>query len=95
MTGRLLRETGDLADVAETAAQQLGDVDAEMLVKDYWVTQALRVIQKRHPGEYVFKGGTSLTKALRCVDRFSEGRRPTHHRWGDPWAAREAPEGHP
>lgn len=72
MTGRLLRETGDLADVAETAAQQLGHVDAEMLVKDYWVTQALRVIQKRHPDKYVFKGGTSLTKALRCVDRFSE-----------------------
>lgn len=43
-----------------------------MLVKDHWVTQALRVIQKRHPDTYVFKGGTSLTKALRCVDRFSE-----------------------
>ncbi|MEX2374249.1 MAG: nucleotidyl transferase AbiEii/AbiGii toxin family protein, partial [Dehalococcoidia bacterium] len=24
------------------------------------------------PGQFVFKGGTSLTKALRCVDRFSE-----------------------
>jgi hypothetical protein len=72
VSGRLLRETADLADVAEAAAEQLGDVDAEMLVKDYWVTQALRVIQERHPGEYVFKGGTSLTKALSCVDRFSE-----------------------
>jgi hypothetical protein len=72
VTGRLLREAVDLAATAETAAKQLGDVDAEMLVKDYWVTEALRVIQERYSGEFVFKGGTSLTKALRCVDRFSE-----------------------
>ena len=77
MTGRLLRETVDLADVAETAAQQLGDVDAEVLVKDYWVTQALRVIQKRHPEEYVFKGGTSLTKALRPSSTASVSRGQT------------------
>jgi len=72
MSGQLLRDAYALDDIAEAAAAELGDVDAETLVKDYWVTQSLRVIADRYPGQFVFKGGTSLTKALRCVDRFSE-----------------------
>lgn len=72
MNRQLLRDAYVLDDIAEAAAVELGDVDAETLVKDYWVTQSLRIISDRFPGQFVFKGGTSLTKALRCVDRFSE-----------------------
>lgn len=39
--------------------------------KDYWVCEALRSITAAHPGEVVFKGGTSLEK-LRIIRRFSE-----------------------
>jgi len=39
--------------------------------KDYWVCAALRAISSAHPGEVVFKGGTSLEK-LRIIKRFSE-----------------------
>jgi len=68
----LFRDFASLDDSAEAAAALLGDVDAETLIKDYWVTETLRVISTNHGDYFVFKGGTSLTKAVRCVDRFSE-----------------------
>jgi len=68
----LFRDFVPLDDSAEAAAALLGDVDAETLIKDYWVTETLRVISANQGGYFVFKGGTSLTKAVRCVDRFSE-----------------------
>lgn len=52
--------------------------------KDYWVTEARRVLatprtheastkeQKTVTARAVFKGGTSLSKAFRIIDRFSE-----------------------
>lgn len=41
--------------------------------KDYWVTNALRNLsQSDCKDEAVFKGGTSLSKAYRIIDRFSE-----------------------
>lgn len=68
----LFRDFAPLDDSAEAAAALLGDVDAETLIKDYWVTETLRVISTNHGDLFVFKGGTSLTKAVRCIDRFSE-----------------------
>jgi len=68
----LFRETASLDDSAEAAAALLGTVDAETLVKDYWVTECLRILSGDFREHFVFKGGTSLTKAVRCVDRFSE-----------------------
>jgi len=53
-----------------TAAEQLG-VQPLAVEKDYWVCEALRAIVHAYPGEFVFKGGTSLEK-LRIVQRFSE-----------------------
>jgi hypothetical protein len=61
-----------LDDSAEAASALVGEIDSETLVKDYWVTQALRVLAQGYRGYFAFKGGTSLTKALKCVDRFSE-----------------------
>lgn len=66
------RDSAPLDDSAEAAAALLGDVDAETLAKDYWVTEALRALADEYSGYFAFKGGTSLTKALHCVDRFSE-----------------------
>ncbi|MFV9672718.1 MAG: nucleotidyl transferase AbiEii/AbiGii toxin family protein [Acidimicrobiia bacterium] len=66
------RDEFDLDDSVEAAAQAFGNVDAETLVKDYWVTESLRALVRAHGGAFVFKGGTSLTKAIGCIDRFSE-----------------------
>ena len=68
----LFRDVAPLDDSAEAAAAILGDVDAETLIKDYWVTEALRILSDQFGEYFVFKGGTSLTKAVGCVDRFSE-----------------------
>lgn len=43
-----------------TAAEQL-DVLPLAVEKDYWVCEALRAITVTHPGQVVFKGGTSRT----------------------------------
>ncbi len=41
--------------------------------KDWWVTQLLSVIFKMEIADYmIFKGGTSLSKAWKIIDRFSE-----------------------
>lgn len=58
------------AEVVVTAAQQLG-VRPLAVEKDYWACEALRGMTVAHPGEVVFKGGTSLEK-LRIIRRFSE-----------------------
>lgn len=47
-------------------------VRADILEKDYWVTQVLRVLATEYPEDFVFKGGTSLSKAYGCIQRFSE-----------------------
>ncbi|MBW8242909.1 MULTISPECIES: nucleotidyl transferase AbiEii/AbiGii toxin family protein [Flagellimonas] len=40
--------------------------------KDWWVVQALKVIFEMEIAEHlVFKGGTSLSKAWKLIDRFS------------------------
>jgi hypothetical protein len=44
----------------------------EFYEKDYWVTQALRTLAREFPNDFVFKGGTSLSKAFHCIQRFSE-----------------------
>jgi len=63
-------EPEQFAAAITTAAEQL-DVLPLAVEKDYWACQALRAITLNHPGEVVFKGGTSLEK-LRIIRRFSE-----------------------
>jgi hypothetical protein len=63
-------EPATFAGTILAAAEQLG-VQALAVEKDYWVCEALRAITRAHPGEIVFKGGTSLEK-LRIIRRFSE-----------------------
>lgn len=53
------------------AAQRLG-ITATAVEKDYWVSQALRALAREHGESLIFKGGTSLSKALGLIERFSE-----------------------
>lgn len=55
--------------LAETAAYF--NIAAALVEKDYFVTLILREINQRAPG-LLFKGGTSLSKCYKIIDRFSE-----------------------
>jgi len=69
---KLLRAEGtDFEGAISRASEELGL--AQLFVeKDYWVTQVLRALHERHPGAFVFKGGTSLSKGYGLIERFSE-----------------------
>ena len=67
----LLRESDGFPDVFGIAARDLPD-PAAFLEKDYWVTQVLRALNDAAPGGFVLKGGTSLSKGYRIINRFSE-----------------------
>jgi hypothetical protein len=45
---------------------------AAFIEKDYYVTEALRVIANVAGDKVIFKGGTSLSKGWSLIDRFSE-----------------------
>jgi hypothetical protein len=49
------------------------NIRPEFIEKDYWITRALqRMAQNPNAEKVVFKGGTSLSKAYRLTNRFSE-----------------------
>ena len=58
------------------AYTQIGEATgmaAHAVEKDWWVVQALAIIFEMEIGKHlVFKGGTSLSKAWRLIERFSE-----------------------
>lgn len=43
-----------------------------IIEKDYFVTEALRIIEQEAGGKVIFKGGTSLSKGWNLIQRFSE-----------------------
>jgi nucleotidyltransferase AbiEii toxin of type IV toxin-antitoxin system len=45
---------------------------AAIIEKDYYVTEALRLIATTSGDHIIFKGGTSLSKGWNLIDRFSE-----------------------
>lgn len=47
-------------------------IRASLIEKDYFVTEALRVIAQTEGETVIFKGGTSLSKGWSLIDRFSE-----------------------
>lgn len=60
------------AELVEVTAESIG-LPQVYVEKDYWVTKALKHLSESpHSDEVVFKGGTSLSKAYRLIDRFSE-----------------------
>jgi len=51
----------------------ISDQDEQNIEKDWWVTQVLRVLFSLPYAEHMsFKGGTSLSKAWKLINRFSE-----------------------
>lgn len=64
----------DRRDLIEAAASRLDTVPA-YVEKDFWVCVVLDAIFNGLPDEHprlLFKGGTSLSKVFRLIDRFSE-----------------------
>ena len=59
-----------LRDIIVTVSERTG-IDESIVEKDYYVTMILKELVQRNPN-VVFKGGTSLSKAYRAIDRFSE-----------------------
>lgn len=55
----------------EAAAERLG-IGATAVEKDYWVSEVLRVLAREFGGSFIFKGGTSLSKGYRILERFSD-----------------------
>ena len=52
-------------------ASQEEDIDEAIVLKDYYVTMALKHIYAIH-NDLVFIGGTSLSKCFNIINRFSE-----------------------
>ena len=58
----------------EVSAQR--NLPPAAIEKDWWVVRTLEVLFDTSIGPFtVFKGGTSLSKAWRLIDRFSEDNR--------------------
>jgi hypothetical protein len=67
----LFRDSVEFAPTLDAAAERLG-ISATAVEKDYWVSEVLRVLARDYADDFIFKGGTSLSKAYRIVERFSE-----------------------
>lgn len=69
---RLREAPDDLFALVGRTSEGLG-VPQEFVEKDFWITELLRSVAKPIDDAYVvFKGGTSLSKALGLIERFSE-----------------------
>jgi predicted nucleotidyltransferase component of viral defense system len=66
----LLHDRPDFRDLIAATARAEG-IDPGLVEKDYWVMHALWGLQQQG---FVFqlKGGTSLSKGWKLIDRFSE-----------------------
>ncbi len=67
----LFRDDIEFAAGVTEAASRLR-LSRAFVEKDYWVTQVLRTLHLVFPGQFLLKGGTSLSKGYRIIDRFSE-----------------------
>jgi predicted nucleotidyltransferase component of viral defense system len=65
------RDSKEFGPTLDAASERLG-ISATAIEKDYWVSEVLRVLGRDFGGDFIFKGGTSLSKAYRIVERFSE-----------------------
>jgi predicted nucleotidyltransferase component of viral defense system len=69
-----LFESPDFYDAIVAATEHFKDsgFTEQLIEKDYYVTEALRIIAAQWPQQVVFKGGTSLSKGWKLINRFSE-----------------------
>ena len=61
------RDSKEFGPTLDAAAERLG-ISATAVEKDYWVSEVLRVLARHFGGDFIFKGGTSLSKGYRIVD---------------------------
>jgi len=66
-----LCERDDFPELIQATANGTG-IDPAIVEKDYYVTEALRIIAKCFGDLVLFKGGTSLSKGWKLIERFSE-----------------------
>ena len=71
---RLLRNDTNAFDALRSGAAERFGVDAGAVEKEYWAMEVLRSATAPFDGvdEFVFKGGTSLSKGYGIIERFSE-----------------------
>jgi len=65
------RDSEEFGPTVDAAAERLG-ISPTAVEKDYWVTQVLRTLEHEFAEDFVFKGGTSLSKAYGILERFSD-----------------------
>ena len=65
------RDSEELGPTLDAVAERL-DISATAVEKDYWVSDVLRVLVAEFRDDFIFKGGTSLSKGFGIVERFSE-----------------------
>ena len=69
---KLHRKKSDFTDAIQAAAKHF-KIRAVFIEKDYWVTYVLKnLVDSEYSKSVLFKGGTSLSKAYKIVERFSE-----------------------
>lgn len=78
MTARLRDDPDALNALVSRVAQHRG-INTAYVEKDFWVTEVLRIASRPRPivgsdepVEFIFKGGTSLSRVFGLIDRFSE-----------------------
>lgn len=67
----MLHEQDDFVDLLATVGVSEGAAVA-LIEKDYWVSASLRAIASNYDHGVIFKGGTSLSKGHKLINRFSE-----------------------
>jgi len=68
----IFHQAHEFRDALQSTASSLG-IRFVLVEKDYWVTKVLQNLAFSDFRDLVvFKGGTSLSKAYNCIDRFSE-----------------------
>lgn len=67
----MLHNNKELFEQAVLKTAEHFSIDAGIIEKDYYVTLMLKEIARRVP-DLVFKGGTSLSKCHKIINRFSE-----------------------
>lgn len=74
MAGKVsyLFERLDFAELIIAASEENGIGSPGIVEKDYFVTEALRLIARDFNEAVIFKGGTSLSKGWKLINRFSE-----------------------
>ncbi len=68
---RFASELDDFADLLRATADNL-NLPIAFVEKDYYAIRALRALQEQIGNQFIFKGGTSLSKGWNLIDRFSE-----------------------